>query len=161
MVRASTLLEATYAEMTGVECMLHWIDEYKIGNDRIDFEHHIFFNLVIDFQNARVTGAPKEKLERILDEIALYARFHFRSEENMMVEMQCPGLEEHRKQHYDLVEVLSNKMLALSMGQQTPIQVEEFLIHWFVHHVTHEDTKLTEYFKGYQSSVLNGLNVAE
>ncbi|MEY4684620.1 MAG: hypothetical protein RLZ25_1079, partial [Pseudomonadota bacterium] len=70
--------------------MLHWTDEYKIGNDRIDFEHHIFLNLVIDFQNARVAGAPKEKLERILDEIALYARFHFRSEENMMVDMLYP-----------------------------------------------------------------------
>ena len=129
------------------ETMLQWSDEYRIGNERIDFEHRIFFNLVADFQSARLADASMEKLERILEEVALYARFHFRSEENMMIDMQYPGLEEHKVQHYNLVEVLSNQMLGLEMGLYKPQQVEEFLVCWFVNHVMHEDSKLAEFIK--------------
>ena len=125
--------------------MLNWKAEYSIGNDRIDFEHRTFLGLVNEFQIARQGGASKEKLARMLREIALYAKFHFCSEENVMADIGYPDLEPHRLQHYNLIEVLSNKMLGLDMDQYQPEEIEQFLVGWFVNHVTHEDSRIGDF----------------
>jgi hemerythrin len=59
-----------------------------------------------------------------------------------MEDIGYPDLEAHRLQHYNLVEVLSNKMLGLDMGQYEPEEIERFLVSWFVNHVTHEDSQI-------------------
>ncbi len=49
--------------------MLSWSDKYLVGNIRVDFEHKIFLDLVIDFEKAMLAHASKENLEDILKEI--------------------------------------------------------------------------------------------
>lgn len=127
--------------------MLKWNEEYSIGNDRIDFEHRTFLGLVNEFQLARQGGAGKSKLARMLREIALYAKFHFCSEENVMDDIGYPDLQAHRLQHYNLIEVLSNKMLGLDMDQYEPEEIERFLVGWFVNHVTHEDSQIGDFIR--------------
>lgn len=125
--------------------MLEWSDALLIGNERIDFEHHTFFGLVADFQKARINQADKKTLTGLLEEIALYAKFHFRSEENVMEQMRYPDLENHRKDHYHLIEVLSNKMLGLEMDLYSAKEIEDFLVEWFVGHTSRVDKKIAQY----------------
>lgn len=125
--------------------MLAWSDDYLIGNDRIDFEHRIFFDLICKFSRAAAGHADADKLIRIFDEIVLYAKFHFRSEENLMLEVAYPALEEHRKHHFQLTNDLSGKIVGLKMGSLPAAKVEQFLIDWFVHHVTLDDIKIGHY----------------
>ena len=132
--------------------MLEWSDRFLIGHERIDFEHRTFFGLVVDFQKARINGADKKTLAGLLEEIALYAKFHFRSEENVMEQMHYPDLESHRNEHYRLVEVLSNKMLGLEMDLYTASDIEEFLVEWFVGHTSGVDKKIVQYQKSLESA---------
>ena len=97
--------------------MLSWDHKYDVGIERIDAQHHIFFNLVGEFQEARLAGASREKLERILNEIVLYAKYHFYSELNVMKEHHYPGLVEHQVLHYELINDLSNKMTGIGARQ--------------------------------------------
>ena len=127
--------------------MLQWSDKFILGHERIDFQHHVFFGLVCDFQKARLEDADRARLANILAEISLYARFHFRSEENIMRDMHYPHLEEHQLEHYNLIEVLSNKILALELGHFSPEDIEAFLVHWFIEHTAHDDRKIVEYLK--------------
>ena len=127
--------------------MIAWSEDYNTGNERIDFEHQIFFGLVNDFQVARLRNDSKDKLVRILHEISLYAKFHFKSEENIMEDIAYPELEPHRQHHYKLIESLSNKMMGLELGQHSAAEIEEFLLHWFTQHVTLEDSKIASYLK--------------
>jgi hemerythrin len=78
--------------LTQEEHMLDWSHDYEIGNPKIDFEHHIFFGLIKEFHNARLNESDRERLGRILEEVALYARFHFRSEENLMKDIRIASL---------------------------------------------------------------------
>lgn len=126
---------------------LQWSEEFSVGNDRIDFEHRIFYGLINEYRSARESNEPQDKLARILQEIALYAKFHFRSEENIMIDVGYPDVERHRIQHYSLIEVLNNKMLGLDMGSCSYQEVEDFLLVWFVLHVTREDSKLSEFIR--------------
>jgi hemerythrin len=127
--------------------MLEWSDKFLIGIDRIDFEHETFFGLVCDFEKARLANAGKEALLNILEEISLYAKFHFRSEENVMEAMAYPGLEEHRGKHWQLIEVLSNEILGLTLDRIAPEKIQDFLVDWFVNHTANDDRKIADFQK--------------
>lgn len=127
--------------------MITWDDHYLIGVQRIDFEHHIFLDLINNFNESRLKNESIETLSNILEEIALYAKFHFKSEENMMVRVNYPELVEHQKLHHQLIDQLSTKMYGIQTKMFSPQEVEEFLVHWFLNHVTHEDTKISAFIK--------------
>jgi hemerythrin len=127
--------------------MIAWDDHYLIGVQRIDFEHHIFLDLINNFNEARLQDENIETLSNILEEIALYAKFHFRSEENMMRRIKYPKLTDHQKLHHELLDQLGAKMFGIQTQLYTPAQVESFLTSWFVNHVTHEDTKIAAFIK--------------
>lgn len=122
-----------------------WSSQYVIGIDRIDFEHKIFLDLIGDFHQEILSKSDKSNLEATLNEIILYAKFHFCSEENMMARMGYPGLAAHQEIHYHLIDILNNKMVALSMGAIEPIDVLSFLVDWFVKHTTLEDVKIAAF----------------
>lgn len=119
--------------------MLEWNHKFEVGIERIDAQHHIFLSLVGEFQNARLAGASIEKLDSILNEIVLYAKYHFYSEVNVMKTYRYPGMEAHQKLHFNLINDLSNKMTGLHLGLNQAIDIETFLIEWFVRHTTNED----------------------
>lgn len=125
--------------------MLEWSDKYLIGIDRIDFEHETFFGLVSDFEKARLDKADKMVLLGILDEIALYAKFHFRSEENVMKALGYPDLEAHEKKHLQLIEDLSNKILGMTIDSITAEETQNFLVDWFLFHTSNEDRKIADF----------------
>jgi hemerythrin len=125
--------------------MLEWSEQYLIGIDRIDLEHETFFSLVKDFERARLRNANKKELLGILNEIALYARFHCCSEENIMEAMGYPGLQEHKDKHTQLIDVLSNNILGLTLDRVTPDKIEGLLPEWFFHHTANDDKKIAEF----------------
>ena len=125
--------------------MMEWHDRLLIGNERIDFEHRIFFHLIRNYAEARLAGEPVERLIRILDEVALYARFHFKSEENLMIDVGYPGLREHKELHLRLIDELSNNLAGLKLGLYPAERVEQFLVDWFVAHIANDDTRLSQY----------------
>ena len=121
--------------------MLPWDHKYDVGIERIDAQHHIFLSLVGEFQTARLADVSPEKLDSILNEIVLYAKYHFYSEVNVMKEHHYPELEAHQILHFSLINDLSNKMTGLHLGLSQARDVEEFLIEWFTGHTTSEDAK--------------------
>jgi len=121
--------------------MLPWDHKYDVGIERIDAQHHIFLSLVGEFQIARLADVSPEKLDSILNEIVLYAKYHFYSEVNVMKEHRYPELEAHQILHFSLINDLSNKMTGLHLGLSQARDVEEFLIEWFTGHTTSEDAK--------------------
>jgi len=127
--------------------MLNWSHDYEIGISRIDLQHETFLDLVNEFQQIRLAGHDKNKLCRTLREICLYATFHFHSEENVMIDIGYPNLEAHKLHHYTLLEILSNKVLGLQIGEYDAESIEEFLIQWFVQHVKQEDMKIGQFLK--------------
>jgi len=40
--------------------MMKWDQKYEYGPELIDSEHKIFLGLIVDFQEASITGAVKE-----------------------------------------------------------------------------------------------------
>jgi hemerythrin len=130
--------------------MIQWHESYSIGNERIDFQHHIFLGLVGEFSNARQQGAPAERLGRILEEVIKYAEYHFYSEENLMTDNQYPELARHRILHNHLLSKIRIKSSEMALELTTPKEVEDFLVEWFLLHTQHEDKKISQHIKARQ-----------
>jgi hemerythrin len=124
---------------------LHWDEKYNLGNEKIDAEHHIFLDLIVEFDSLATLGASKDKLVRALKEIGKYAEFHFLSEENLMIDSNYPDLEHHIKLHRILVASLEDQHFKLVAEVTGPSQVFDFLFQWFALHTSTEDKKLVSF----------------
>ena len=98
--------------------------------------------MIVDFHDAAIQGASKDKLIRILNEISKYAEFHFVSEENIMTEYHCPEQKYHAQLHRMLLVEVSDKLSQFKLNGIGSDEVFEFLFEWFALHTTTEDKKL-------------------
>jgi len=122
-----------------------WKPVYETGHQRIDFEHRIFLDLIIQIEAELTSDAPIEKIGRRLTELYKYADFHFYSEESIMIDLSFPGIEDHRKIHAALLEELSRFILSMSIDLIRQNDLIGFLVHWFSNHTTREDIKIADF----------------
>ena len=130
------------------EKLLSWTNEYELGVEDIDLQHHYFVNLINKISHLIMDSNHKVYKLRLISELNAYARFHFTSEENMMLAAGYQGLSEHKKLHRELLEQLNQKEKMIdsqSDSQKILEDVVQFLADWFSHHTLKEDKKFTEF----------------
>ncbi len=124
---------------------LKWDPGFDLGYGEIDDEHRIFHGLIVDFQEAAIQHASKEKLLGILHEITEYAEFHFSSEEKIMAACQYTELDEHAALHHTLLAEARDAYTQFQQDEIDPAHLYEFLLNWFATHTSKEDKKLVQY----------------
>ena len=122
--------------------VLKWDSNYDLGHKKIDEQHRIFFGLITEFQEAITNGAANDKLLRMLDIILKYAEFHFASEEEIMTEHQYPAQPQHANLHIILLEEVKDIFDQFKQDKLGTIAVSEFLLNWFLLHISRQDKKL-------------------
>ena len=127
--------------------MLRWDHQFELGHARIDAEHKMFLELIVEFQESITRGDDRQRQSRILNEIGKCAEFHFVSEENLMTDCAFPEQEAHTRQHARLLSELNDMGWRFRSNQVEAEQVFEFLFQWFALHITSEDRKLVGYLK--------------
>ncbi|MBI9033844.1 MAG: bacteriohemerythrin [Bacteroidales bacterium] len=126
---------------------LKWKEEYLVGIDKIDNEHKVFFDLIIEMQKICEQEYDTKRIARYLQELVKYAEFHFYSEENIMIDLEYPEHKEHNKLHQDLLEEIGVKKIELESKSLNKEEFVDFLHHWFIDHTSIEDHKLTEFIQ--------------
>ncbi len=116
-----------------------WESEYKIGLEDIDFQHQYFVSLFNRLIDELIESKEEYYRGRLLEELSLYASFHFISEENRMIRCNYPHLEEHKDLHCKLMNQLNDNINYLKMSKVTQEEVIAFLSEWFIHHTTEHD----------------------
>lgn len=127
---------------------IQWENKFEIGVERIDAEHRIFLGLIKDLDDAVEAGKEREKLKRIVEEIRLYAQFHFLSEENIMIDNAYPRLEEHRDEHRQLLSLLGERAYRFNIDAGNPgKELVEFVFQWFALHTTQVDKQIADHIR--------------
>ena len=124
-----------------------WKDDYSVGVKEIDFQHKYFLKIINRFFLSHKLLAEKNLIHDMISEIIFYARFHFRSEENIMKLIDYPDLNVHKGLHIDLINQLNPVSY---MGNESTEGVNElisFLFDWFLKHTVNQDKKIFEYIK--------------
>ena len=129
--------------------LLNWNNKYEFGIEDIDLQHHYFLNLINRINRLLKDSEHKDFNLRLISELNAYARFHFISEENIMMASGYPLIAEHKKQHTQLLDKLSGKQALIGLHAEQGEDIKEivnFLSEWFSQHTLDEDIKFADFY---------------
>ena len=120
-----------------------WQDKYNIGVDAIDVEHRNLITCI----NKLVAAQTLDKtiILKLADEVIMYAKFHFMSEENLMYLTKYPKYEQHCEYHKILLKKLTAKRNKIAESTDALKGYVDFIIKWFIVHTQTVDRELAHY----------------
>ncbi|MES9830314.1 MAG: bacteriohemerythrin [Candidatus Thiodiazotropha sp.] len=110
---------------------IDWDTKFEVGHERIDSEHRVFLNLIRTISAEVEENGNKERILRLLAELAKYAEFHFLSEENEMLRVDYPEYNEHHHEHERLLAKFTDMMTQFRTGALPLDSIIEFIFSWF------------------------------
>lgn len=133
---------------------INWEHKYELGVEDIDYQHHYFVNLINRLSDELANTTDNAYRTSLIAELNAYARFHFKSEENMMMRAGFPELDQHKEHHRDLIDKLSyqESMLTINESEEDSRELIEFLVQWFLHHTAAEDRRFADFLHAQQTS---------
>jgi hemerythrin len=123
-----------------------WSDEYSVGVSSIDRQHKKLIEIINTLYESMQAGQGEFALGRTLDDLASYARTHFRFEENLLETKGYPDLALHKKVHEGLYEQVMDLASQYKAGKTAlSIQTGTFLKNWLANHILNTDMKYSEH----------------
>lgn len=120
-----------------------WGPQYVLGQADIDNEHHVFFDLLARIENEFDTTDDLVYEIKLLEELQLYARFHFQSEENIYEKLGLDGIENHRAVHRTLLNQLEQKSYDFMRNRDKDALIN-LLFRWLSEHTLGDDRAMLE-----------------
>ena len=124
---------------------IKWEKRFAVGYEKIDDEHRVFIDLIRSSSEAIDGQKSPEHVTRFLDELVLYAKFHFFSEETLMICSNYPKYEEHKQDHIRLFETLVQQIEEYKENPKDGESLVLFIFEWFVIHTMQVDKELSDY----------------
>ena len=97
-----------------------WSDKFLTGHREVDTQHQYFVELINRVIWNMMEHNDWRYHQMLIEELVLYARFHFKSEENILYILWEPVLQEHKKMHIELIDSLSSRVLVIKKVQRIP-----------------------------------------
>jgi hemerythrin-like metal-binding protein len=127
--------------MSGIE----WSDELSVGVPEID-EQHKKWVAIYNHMDEKLSGGDPEEIKALagnaLKEMVEYARYHFQSEEEYMMSVGYPGIDEHMEVHYDFTRQLEEYDEMVRDGKMVlNTTLMGIIKNWLVEHIMKTDKK--------------------
>lgn len=136
--------------LTIVEPLFEWHDDYLIGIEELDYEHRDLINRLNELHGELAQHDEKGKIEDCLREIQVRVAAHFALEEHFMIDNNFFNYTPHKEEHDNFLALIADlieKFLVdpeLSYGDE----LEKQLQHWIVNHILTSDQELALAIKG-------------
>jgi len=125
--------------------LFEWSPEYEFGIDDIDNQHRKLVRILNNLWDSYNTGADREAIASIIDELIFYTKIHFNNEEKYMEDINYPGLKDHRLIHRELTSQVIGIQNDFKNGNaKVDDKLLEFLKSWLSNHILVEDKKYTK-----------------
>jgi hemerythrin len=128
--------------------MLLWNESFATGHPVIDRQHQTLLLRVGDLSEAIRLRRGAEEMRRTLSAMSVYVGIHFQMEEDLMRQVDYPGLADHQAKHANLrtqVEALVDRCQEGSLGAE---ELLSFLERWLTAHMLGEDRDLATFVRG-------------
>lgn len=124
-----------------------WNHDIEVGIEEIDEQHHNLVKLFNAVEGLRKEGKLAKNANKIIYTLLSFAKFHFRTEETLMLENGYPEYEKQKKEHDKLIEKVSNLKEKVENGKNVDyFSIYNFLIEWFPHHTRVHDLRYVPFF---------------
>lgn len=122
-----------------------WSGKYQVGIAKIDQQHKKLVALINTLAKKLAEQADSATLLKVFDDLASYANYHFKSEENLMQEWNIDAefAADHRHAHASFVqEVTKARNSARNNPQQMSTKTLTFLSKWLILHILGTDMRM-------------------
>lgn len=126
-------------------CLDQLPERYRLGDDTLDGQHEILFQLLSELTTLCQEGRQGVELSLILLSLRTYVTVHFRYEEEYMASVGYPGRDDHLLLHTQLEQKVLDaleRFSTLSEPQELlnfAAELKEFLTQWLEQHIGKED----------------------
>ncbi len=127
---------------------IEWTPALSVGVADIDEQHQRLFAIIEDLMKAQKEDREPKSLLNILAQLVDYSDYHFRTEDNYMIENSYPLFLSHRKEHLAYIKKMGGLITALE-NKETSLSEDllDFLCNWWRTHITDSDLKYARYIK--------------
>ncbi|MBF0345350.1 MAG: bacteriohemerythrin [Nitrospirae bacterium] len=129
---------------------MQWDESFSVNNGLIDNQHQELFKLKNDLLGVMSEGKGKEDIAKVLKFLENYVAKHFKTEEDLMVKHNYPGMELQLKQHKALVNAVEGykaKFIKDGPSQSLLLSIQQELDKWLKHHIKNVDIQLGNFLK--------------
>lgn len=128
----------------GEQKMIRWKEEYKLGVDLIDDQHKKLFEIadrIFLLLKNDYSVDKYDKLIEILLELKEYTIFHFKSEEEYMLQIGYKKFFSHKVEHAEFIEKINNVDYEKLDNNQNNYSLEllDFIVNWIDKHIMETD----------------------
>ena len=126
--------------------LMTWKDEYSVKIQTIDSQHKKLIDLLNQIYDASRLGKGKEVLGKILNELVVYTKVHFTTEEDFFKKFSYPDYVLHKIEHDKLTKQVTDFQEQYEAGNATlSIEIMQFLKDWLSDHILGTDKKYVEF----------------
>ncbi|MBE9532261.1 MAG: hemerythrin family protein [Proteobacteria bacterium] len=129
---------------------LNWTEDIAVGVGVIDEQHKKLFEHLNSFVEAVDSDAGSGEIDRVVGFLDTYVVEHFDTEELMMKEVSCPGMEEHIGQHRIFIDSLQEVKRTLARDGATDdiaLMLRSNLCNWLFSHILMLDRRMGLFIK--------------
>ena len=123
-----------------------WNDTYSVNVKRCDEQHQKLFAIINELFDAMRVGQAQKALAAIVDQLAAYTEIHFRTEEEILRNVQYPKLAIHRDEHQKFEAQVDKFKREIELsGSTNSIDMLDFLKEWLTKHIRQVDRQYADY----------------
>lgn len=125
---------------------IEWSQSFEINVPVFDAEHKYLVQLVNDLHVEFEKKHFSNNVAYIFRHLASYTQKHFVNEESVMAKVKYPEIEEHKKQHLELLETVRKLSEDYLDGSESITDdTMHFLKKWIVTHIIQSDNKIGKF----------------
>ncbi len=129
------------------ELYMKWRPDFNLGIDEIDNQHKKIVDLINRLNKAFMDNEARDKLSTILDEMAQYADYHFKTEEKLFSQHHYPFTSEHINLHENFIKKVAQFREQFEQGLPVTFRVLGFLRKWLTNHILDVDREYVDIVK--------------
>ena len=130
--------------------LVAWSDDFLVENEKIDGQHKGLVKMTNEFYAGVQMGGVMAKVffMKTIQGAVQYVKTHFATEEEIMLKVNYPLYEEHKKQHEDFVAKVAQQVSTFEQEDNPdPAGFVKYLMDWVLQHIAESDKKYMPYIK--------------
>ncbi|MBT3271605.1 MAG: hemerythrin family protein [Spirochaetales bacterium] len=116
--------------------VIQWTSKYEVDVRKIDRQHRKIVNILNQLYDMQESGKDNAAIQRIFNDLRKYITTHFKTEEEYLKELNCPGFGLQKDEHENFIDTIctyqkdyfKDKPLAI-------INLFNFVWDWFSNHI--------------------------
>ena len=122
----------------------------EVGVTEVDRQHRKLLDLFNDLEDALARRVTARMIRPLFAELASYAHYHFRTEQNLMRVHGFSGHDEHAAVHDEFIAKVSElqRVLGSEGSERAALDSSRFLRAWIVRHILVADKLAWAVMKG-------------